>query len=631
MKLRTNERYIKLCAGIVYVISVGMCLFHLYTGGFGVLTAFKQRMIHVTLIGVIAMLMPVVNKKTENGQKKGPGIIDWLLSAGMIASLIYFMSIYTEFTQRNGKFTTTDMIMGGIMVVAVIYITKKSIGWPIVIITLIALVYAYWGHLLPGKIGHKPFTIARIVTHLSLGMEGYMGVPVGAAATFVILFVIMAALLEVSGAGDFFIRSALAVTGGLRGGPAKAAVVSSGLFGTISGSSVANVVSTGNFTIPLMKKSEFEPHVAGAVEAVASTGGQIMPPIMGAAAFVMSEVTGIPYLKIMVAAIIPAILYYGSLYFAIDKYAARRGLAGRPKAELPSLKEEMKHRGHMVLPLVVLIALLVSGRSALRSGFWGTVAVFVCCMVKKDTRMDLKKLGDAFVFAAKGAISCTVACSCAGIIMGVFSLTGLGLKFSALILAYSQGIKVLALLLTMIAGLILGMGMPTTAAYIMLSTLVAPALTDMGLSIIQAHLFVFYFGILSSITPPVAVASFAAAGIAKSKIGKTSLAAIRFGLTAFIVPFMFAYGPELLMVGSVWNILLALVSSVIGIFFLASATEGWILKGRANIVERVLLLAAALFMLFPGVVTDLIGLGIAALACIRLFKVTLDSKKIVQA
>ena len=631
MKIRTNERYIKLCGTIVYVISVGMCLFHLYTGGFGVLTAFKQRMIHVTLIGVIAMLMPVVNKKSENGQQKGPGIIDWVLSIGMIVSLTYFMSIYNEFTQRNGKFTTTDMIMGAIMIVSVIYITKKSIGWPIVIITLIALAYAYWGHLLPGKIGHKQFSIARIITHLSLGMEGYLGIPVGAAATFVILFVIMASLLEVSGAGDFFIRSALAVTGGLRGGPAKAAVVSSGLFGTISGSSVANVVSTGNFTIPLMKKSGFEPHVAGAIEAVASTGGQIMPPIMGAAAFVMSEVTGIPYVKIMVAAIVPAILYYGSLYFAIDKYAAKRGLAGRPKSELPSLKEEMKQRGHMIIPLIVLIALLISGRSALRSGFWGTVAVYVCCMVKKETRMSLKKLLDAFAFAAKGAISCTVACSCAGIIMGVFSLTGLGLKFSALILAYSHGIKILALLLTMIAGLILGMGMPTTAAYIMLSTLIAPALTDMGMSVIQAHLFVFYFGILSSITPPVAVASFAAAGIAKAPIGKTSFAAVRFGLTAFIVPFMFAYGPELLFAGDFLSILIAILTSITGIFFLASATEGWILGSECNIVERILLFIAALFMLFPGAITDLIGIGVAALGSARCFKNLLEKKKLQQA
>ena len=598
----------KIVTMIVSILAITACLFHLYTSAFGVMTAFKQRLIHFALIGSIGVLM------TKNGKKTNP--FEIILAIGSMFAMLYFLTNYEAFSQRNSVYTTLELVLGVWLIVTTLYVTKKNLGWPIVIIALVALAYAYLGKYIPGKLGHKGYSTSRIVAHLALRTEGIFGSPIGASATFVMIFMILAALLDKSGTGEFFINSALACTGKRRGGPAKAAVLASGLFGTISGSSVANVVSTGTFTIPLMKRTGFREDVAAAVEAVASTGGQLMPPIMGAGAFVMSEVTGIPYLTIMVAAIIPALLYYGSLFFSIDFYSAKNGFHGTPADELPSLKHEMKMCGHMVIPLIVLIVALLMGFSALRSGFYGTVAVLICSFFKKNTRLTTKKFIETLEDAAKSAVSVTCACACAGIIMGVMTLTGLGLKFSSIIIQFSMGIKILALILTMISELLLGMGLPTVASYIMLSILVAPALIDLGVSKLAAHMFVFYFGLLSAITPPVAVASFAAAGIAKAPLGKTGTTAVKMGLTAFIVPFMFVYGPELMMIGEVPSIILASITSFIGVYFLAAATEGWGPCGGLRAYERIVLAAAAIFLIIPGIMTDAIGiiLGAAALA-----------------
>ncbi|RGY99903.1 TRAP transporter permease [Clostridium sp. AM58-1XD] len=602
-----NRKGYSWTAAVIAAIAIAACVFHLYTGMFGVLTAFKQRIVHFVLIGTIGLLYDKKGKR--------PSVLDMVLSFGMIVCMIYFIGNYKAFTQRNGQFTSLELFMGIWMILCVLYVTKKNLGWPIVMIALVALAYAYCGAYIPGRLGHKGFSGPRIVSHLALGTEGILGSPVGASATFVIVFVIMAALLDHSGTGDFFINSALACTGKRRGGPAKAAVLASGLFGAISGSSVANVVSTGTFTIPLMKRTGFRSDVAAAVEAVASTGGQLMPPIMGAGAFVMAEVTGIPYFTIMIAAIIPAMLYYAALFFSIDFYSAKSGFTGTPAEQLPSIKEEMRLRGHMVIALLVLIIALTMGYSPLRSGFYGTTAVVVCCFLKKSTRLSRKDFFEALVDAGKASVGCTCACACAGIIMGVMTLTGLGLKFSSIIIAFSMGSRILALVLTMLAALLLGMGLPTVASYIMLSILVAPALIDLGISKLAAHMFVFYFGLLSAITPPVAVASFAAAGIAQSPSGKTGWTAVKLGLTAFIVPYMFIYGPEILMVGKPFPIALAAVTSMIGVYFLAASTEGWGPLGKLRWYERGLFAGAALLLIIPGAVTDAAGiaLGIAGL------------------
>jgi TRAP transporter 4TM/12TM fusion protein len=344
VSLETKASGERLACNVVLVISCAACLFHLYTGAFGVYTAFKQRLIHLALIGTVGLL--TAKKSRERN------FIDWAFSAVLLAAMAYFLLDYSSFIQRTGNFTQVDLAMGALLLLAVLYMTLKNLGWPIVIIALIALTYAFFGNMIPGKIGHKGFSLQRLLSHLTLGTEGILGSPMGASATFVIVFIIMAGFLDKSGAGDFFINSALACTGRLRGGPAKAAVVASGLFGTISGSSVANVVSTGTFTIPLMKKTGFQPAVAGAVEAVASTGGQLMPPIMGAGAFVMAEITGIPYSTIMVAAIMPALLYYCSIYFCVDNYSAKNNMKGAKPEDLPDLRKEFNERGHMLIPLI---------------------------------------------------------------------------------------------------------------------------------------------------------------------------------------------------------------------------------------------------------------------------------------
>ena len=596
----------KLAFAIVFVISIVACLYHLGTGIFGLLTAFKQRTIHLAMIGTVALLME------KEGRKRL--ITDWLCAIGYIVVSIFFIINYQVLMVRAGQFTDLEVVMCAVLTICVLYTTQRTVGWPIVIIALVAIVYAKWGHLLPGALGHREFTWKRLLTHMCIGTEGIFGSPIGATATFVVLFVIMAAFLDVSGAGTFFINSALALTGSKRGGPAKAAIVASGLFGTISGSSVANVVGTGTFTIPLMKRTGFEPEVAGAVEAVASTGGQLMPPIMGAGAFVMAEVTGIKYFTIMKSAIIPALLFYGALYFSIDLYSAKRGLKGATKEELPSLKEEFKERGHMIVPLILLVVVLMMGYSALRCGLIGCIAVFVFSFFRKNTRMNVSQIIKAFLDSAKGMTTITMACACAGFIMGTMTLTGLGVKFSSVIISMANGRTIVALLLTMVAALTLGMGLPTVASYLMLSILIAPALVDLGISLLATHMFIFYFGLLSSITPPVAVASFAAAGIAKAPMGKTGLEAVKLGITAFIVPYMFVYGEEILLIGSVGNILLAILTAGFGVFLLACSMQGWFMKTAVSLPLRIVAFAAAICMIIPVILTDVIGLVLGAAA-----------------
>lgn len=613
-----TDRINQIADMVVFTCAILACLYHLGTGVFGLLTAFKQRAIHVALIGTVAVLA------RKEGRKRN--VFDWLCTAGLMTVMFYFVLFYESIMSRSGSYNSTDILIGAILIISVLYMTYRTVGWPIVIISLVALAYTKYGHLIPGALGHKRFSWTRIISHMTLGTEGIFGSPIGATATFVVLFIIMAAFLDKSGAGMFFINSALALTGSRRGGPAKAAIVASGLFGTISGSSVANVVGTGTFTIPLMKSTKFEPEVAGAVEAVASTGGQLMPPIMGAGAFVMSEVTGIKYFTIMKAAIIPALLFYTALYFSIDLYSAKRGLRGEVKDKLPSLKEEVRRSGHMIIPLVLLITMLVMGYSALRSGLVGALGVLVTCMFRKNTRMGIKKIIEAFQDAARGAATITTACACAGIIMGTMTLTGLGLKFSTLIISCSMGSTFLALVLTMVAALVLGMGLPTVASYLMLSILITPALVDLGISVLAAHMFVFYYGLLSSITPPVAVASFAAAGIAKAPMGKTSMEAVKLGITAFIVPYMFIYGPELLLQGDIPNTVLALITSFGGVYILACSMQGWFLTSKLSGWQRAVALGAAITLIVPGAVTDAVGVALMAVSFFKPFRIWRDGR-----
>lgn len=507
---------------------------------------------------------------------------------------------------RAGAPTQADIVLGFITILIVLEAARRTIGIALPVVAIAALFYAYLGPYMPGLLAHKGYSFRRIFPYQFLTTEGVYGVPLGVSATFVYLFILFGTFLDKTGAGQFFIDLAFAMTGSSQGGPAKAAIVSSGLLGTVSGSSVANVVTTGTFTIPLMKKVGYEPHFAGAVEAASSTGGQIMPPVMGAAAFIMAEVLGVPYIQVAAAAAIPAVLYYISLFAQVHFCAGRLGLKGIPRDELPDLKETLRRGWHLLLPLLVLIVILVFGYSPMKAVFWTIVLVVALSFVKPETRITGPKMIETLQEGAQSAVEVAAACACAGIVVGVVTMTGLGLKLAGLIIAWSRGLLALALPLTMLASILLGMALPTTAKYVVLSTLAAPALVRMGVPPMAAHMFILYFGVVADITPPVALAAYAAAGVAGANSMKTGWTALQVGLAAFILPFMFAYSPSLVLIGSIGEIILAFITASVGTVCLAAAIQGWFI-GKSNSFERIICLVAALLLIKPGIVTDIIA------------------------
>lgn len=599
---------------IILIVGVGLCVFTLYSAGFGMMTAMKHRMFHLGLLTVIGILLKIKKNQFTSFKDWLLGIIDILVCIAGVYCIFYLFIEYQGIMERTGRFNSLDIFTGGVLIVIVMWLTYRTVGIPMTIIGLVALLYAVFGGYIRGSIGHRGYSLRRIISVISWSSDGVFSSPLGASSTFVIMFLILAQIMEHTGAGQFFINIALSVTGKRRGGPAKTAIVASGLLGSISGSAVANVVSTGTFTIPLMKKAGFKAKFAGAVEAVASTGGQIMPPVMGAVAFVMAEVTSIPYIQIAKAALIPAILYYVALYFIIDLNSRKNNLKGLEPEDIPIAKKEFVKRGHLVIPFVVLIGLLLTGKTAMMAGFYAVIATFLVAAFRKVSRISLKTLVISFDEAARGCVSVCSACACAGIITGVLSLTGLGIKFSSLVVTYSHGILIVALLLTMVASLILGMGLPTTASYILLSTLIAPALIDMGVNKLAAHLFVLYFGCISAITPPVALASYAAAGISGSNAMETGYVGFRLGLSGFIVPFMFVYGPELMLSGTVMNIILAVITAITGIFLISVSLEGWFSNHKVGLPFRIIIFISAILLLKVGFLTDAIGIGVGCLS-----------------
>ena len=443
-----------------------------------------------------------------------------------------------------------DLILGILLTLLLIEASRRAIGPALPITAGFFLAYAYVGPYLPGLLRHSGFSTEMIVDQLYLTTEGIFGMPLGVSATYVILFIIFGTFLEKTGTGQLFMDFASSITGWTRGGPGKISCISSALFGTISGSAVANVMVDGWLSIPLMKRTGFKPPFACAVEATASTGGQIMPPVMGAAAFVMSEFTGIPYITICLYAMIPALLYYLSLFASIHFEAGRTGIKGIPKEELPRLRVVMARRGHMFIPLGIIVYMMIQGYTPMYACIFSTVAVVVLSFIRPETRMNFKTFLKALEESAKNTLGVAAACACAGIVIGVINLTGVGLKFTSFVLFIAGDSLIPALVLTMMAGIVLGMGMPTTPAYIVQAALLIPALIKLGVMNVAAHMFVFYFSTISAITPPVAMAVYAAAGIGGAKLWPTGLWAMRIAATGFIVPFMFVYGPSLLFIGS---------------------------------------------------------------------------------
>ncbi|MBM3548469.1 MAG: TRAP transporter permease [Alphaproteobacteria bacterium] len=538
---------------------------------------------------------------------------DWVMMAASLAILAYIAINLDDLLFRAGVLPTMwDLVIGAAGTFMVLELTRRAAGAALPILAGTFILYAFVGPWMPGVLHHNGISADVFFSYI-YSMQGIHGITTDVSATYIILFIAFACFLNASKAGDFFNDLSIALVGWARGGPAKVAVVSGVLFGTISGSAVGNVVASGMITIPMMRRVGYDRSTAAAIEATSSTGGQITPPIMGAGAFIMAEILGIPYTDIVVAAIIPTLLFYIACYVHCDLHARKNDLRGIPRDELPGILTVLR-RGYLLLPIVLLITLLLMGYSIFRAGSVGIMAAVVASwLTGQATRMGPRAVLDTLAFSAREAVQLMAICACAGIIVGVIALTGIGGRFSNMVLAVAGESRLLALVFAMLIALILGMGMPTTAAYAVAASVVAPGLAQMGVSPLTAHLFIFYYAVISAITPPVALASFAAAGMANADPWKTSFIALKLGLATFIVPFMFFYGPELLFRGEWIDILGVMLSASFGVFLLACSTEGWFIGRRIGWPSRAVLFASALCLIVPGVATDLIGLGGAVL------------------
>jgi TRAP transporter 4TM/12TM fusion protein len=591
---------------IITLVAIAMSVYHLYTGYFGAPEALLHRSVHLLFTMVlIFFLFPLTKQEWGKGLRWTDGILILLVLASIGYLFVNYEYVITRYALVH-PLEKLDFVFGIVLILLLLEASRRAIGPALPITALVFLAYSYLGPVLPGLLRHTGFGTEVIVDQLYLTTEGIFGMPLGVSATYVILFIIFGTFLEKSGTGQLFMDFASAITGWTRGGPGKISCISSALFGTISGSAVANVMVDGWLTIPLMKRTGFKPPFACAVEATASTGGQIMPPVMGAAAFVMSEFTGIPYINICLYAMVPALLYYLSLFMSIHFMAGQMGLKGIPKEELPSMKKIMAARGHLFIPLGVMVYMMIAGYTPMYSCIYSTVAVVILSFVRKETRMNFRTFLAALEESAKNTLGVAAACACAGIVIGVINLTGIGLKFTSFVLFIASDSLIPALVLTMIAGIILGMGMPTTPAYIVQAALLIPALIKLGVMPVAAHMFVFYFSTISAITPPVAMAVYAAAGIGGAALWPTGLWAMRIAATGFVVPFMFVYGPSLLFIGSAFDIATSAISASFGVVALAAAMMGWFVK-KVSLWERAILVVAALLLIKPGLYTDAVG------------------------
>ncbi len=539
---------------------------------------------------------------------------DLVLGVCAIAVAIYLITIYGTLMRNS---TGTPFAPIGISIAAVagtlliMELTRRMAGLALIIIATVFLAYVFLGQYMPGFLNSPAISWQRFFSQVYTD-AGILGPTTAVSSTYIILFIIFAAFLQASKVGDYFVNFAFAAAGRARGGPAKVAIFASGLMGMINGTSAGNVVATGSLTIPLMKKVGYHKKTAGAVEAAASTGGQIMPPIMGAGAFIMAEITGIPYTDIAIAAIIPAVLYFVSVYFMVDFEAAKLGMRGMREDELPKFAK-MVRQVYLFLPIIILIVALFMGYSVIRAGTLATISAAVVSWLT-PYRMGLRSILHAFQLAGIMSIQIIAVCACAGIIVGVISLTGVGARFSNLLLGLAEASQLLALFFAMCIAILLGMGMPTTAAYAVAASVVAPGLIELGIPQLTAHFFVFYFAVLSAITPPVALASYAAAGISGANPMETSVASFKIGIAAFIVPFMFFYNSALLMDGAWHEVARAGTTAVAGVFLLSASVQGWFMGRRASWTGRLILILAALFMIEGGGITDLIGIALAGLA-----------------
>ena len=595
----------------VYYYIVGLGLFHLYTALLGAYEGYLQRTIHLTWV---LFLVYILYPMTKNAPKDRIPWYDWIFAT--IAALPGLYGIF-NFTYIVNRFVGLDPVsnievtLGVILILALLEASRRTVGLPLAIVAGLFSLYMLWGHHLPGVLKALKFDLSEMVELQYLSTEGIFSVPLGSSATYIVLFLIFGGFLEKSGIGEYFMAIATSLTGSKIGGPAKISVVGSCLFGTITGSAVANVYSTGIFTIPMMKKAGYDPNFAAGTEAVASTGGQILPPIMGAAAFIMASLMGVPYRTVMVAALLPAILYYVAVFMMVHLRAVKLGLKGISADETPPLKTVLK-KMYLFIPVVCIFIMLLLGYTPMRSANVAICVTIVVSFFDRAHRMGPKQIIDAIYSGVINLPIIAIACAVAGIIVGAMTLTGFGFKFVSAILSYSRGIPLLGLSLMMLICLILGMGLPTSGAYIITASLGVPALTRLGFSLIASHMFCLYFAILTAITPPVALAAYAAASIAKTSPNLTAIAAVRLGIVAFLIPFAFCFDSSLLLgAPTIWGNLFGVVKGVAVAIAISWAFEGYV-RGPIPIWIRVLFVAGSLLSLSPNLYVSLCGLVLIA-------------------
>ena len=602
---------VKTCPIFRWVTSAGFILFscyHLWTTAFGMPVAYLHRPVFLTFAATLGFLLYSARGKRNTESAS------WADIALAAAALICFGTVAASYEINAERLsmvdplTTWQIVAGGACVLLVLEMTRRTVGWVLSAVAVGALCYAFFGPYMPSVLAHKGFTVVEVIDYLNYGLEGIYSVPIGVASTYIIIFIIFGTFLEFSGAGDVMMDLGRSLAGRYRGGPAKIGVLTSAFFGSISGSAAANVYATGTFTIPMMKRIGYSPAFAGAVEASASTGGQLMPPVMGAAAFLMADILGVPYLQICAAALIPAVLYFLSLLLMIDFEAARKGLKGLEAKEQPRLREVLR-RSYLLVPIFVLLAVMIMGYTPFRAAFVATGSSVLVSFFSSSTRMGFRKILKALEVSAQRTVLIAAACAAAGIIIGVVTLTGIGLNVSSMIITSSGGITLVALFLIMVASIIMGMGTPTTVAYIIVATLGVPSLIQLGFDTLASHFFVFYFGVLSMVTPPVAVAAYAAAEIAKEDMMKIGLASVKLCFVAFLIPFVFIYENGLLMQGEWSRILSESLTATVGVVALAGSFQGWFLV-KLGALSRLIMFAAAILLITPGITSNLIGLAI---------------------
>lgn len=641
---KRNETLVAWTAKVVAVIAISLSLYQLYTAGIAALTALVQRSIHLGAILALTFLLRPAFSGARKDRFSIWLLIDGLLVVTAIACTGYICVNLTAIFERQGDWLPADLVVSVVGTLLVLEACRRVIGIFMSAICVIGILYAMYGPYMPDLIIHKGYSIERIATTLWLTTEGIFGLPLGVAATFVYVFVLFGAFLETTGGGNFFIDLAYALTGRFSGGPAKTSVVASGFLGSISGSAVGNVAATGSFTIPMMKKVGYRPHVAGAIEAAASTGGQLMPPIMGAGAFLMAEFTNTSYLTIIKVALVPAIMYYLTVLVFVHFEAQKHGLLGQPKENLPRALKVIRKGLHFLVPVAILIYVLLANYSPMMAGFVAVISTVLASWTANTVAWARQRYGGpagagqdrpqrlgqflnkefhlllkALQRGAQNAVLVSVACAAAGIIVGMVTLTGMGLKFSSLVIDLSFGIKALAILLIGLASLVLGMGLPVTASYIVLATLAGPALLDMGVPIMTAHMIVFWYSQDANVTPPVSLASFAGAGIAGASPMRTAFTSWKLAKGIYIIPLIMAYRP-LLGIGPTyellhWSVIFTMITTTLGLVAFAAAIERYLFR-RATLLETILLWIATVGLLWPEDWVDAVGFAALAAAVV---------------